>query len=80
MSATAVEILEQFRKLPLPERRELVEKLVKEAEPVECKPTRRRTVADIAGKFPSNPDPEAKDHDRWFAEAILASKRGDDEP
>jgi len=32
-------------------------------------PSRRRTIADIAGKYRANPDPEAKDHDRGFAAA-----------
>ncbi len=27
----------------------------------------RRTVADIAGKYRADPDPESKDHDRRFA-------------
>jgi hypothetical protein len=77
MTAMTSGILEQIRQLSLAERRELVQVLLKEGEVSGGAPARRRTVADVAGKFRSGPNPNAKDHDRWFAEAILASKRGD---
>lgn len=32
-------------------------------------------LADIAGKFRPLPMKDLKDHDRWFAEAIMDSKR-----
>ena len=79
MSTTAMEILAQFRKLPLPERRELVQVLLKEASETATPERRRGKVAQL-GKFHPTPCDDLKDHDRWFAEAILASKRGDDTP
>ena len=78
MSANAVEILDQFRKLPVPERRELVQVLLKETEVSTAASPRRKTLDEVLGKFRPLPEPEVKDHNSWFAEAILASKRGDD--
>jgi hypothetical protein len=80
MSTTAVEILEQFRKLPLPERRELVQVLLRETSGSGTAPARpRRSVAELR-TFEATPCDDLKDHDRWFAEAILASKRGSETP
>ena len=31
--------------------------------------SRRRKISDIVGKYRSNPDQQAKDHDRGFADA-----------
>jgi len=72
--------LEQFRSLPLPEQRELAQAILRESQAIGVAPMRRRTVAEVAGKFRPTPNPEAEDHDRWFAEAILTSKRGNDKP
>ena len=80
MSAAAAEILEQFRTLSLADRRELVQILLKDAEGGATAPPRRRTLDEVIGKFTPLPEPEVKDHNYWFAEAILASKRGNDEP
>jgi hypothetical protein len=77
MSTSALEILEQFRLLPVPERRELVQILAKELETGRDTPGPHRKVAEVAGKFRPTPNPEATDHDRWSTEAILASKRED---
>ncbi len=80
MSTTAAEILEQFRKLPLPERRELVQTMLRESDVAAGAPPRRRTLDEVLGRFTPLPEPEIKDHNDWFAEAILASKRGGDQP
>jgi hypothetical protein len=79
MSAAAAEILEQFRTLSLAERRELVRVLLREAEAAAGEPRCRRSLDDVIGKFAPLPEPEVKDHNYWFAEAILASKRGGDD-
>ena len=76
MSATAVRILEQFRELSVPERRELIQILLKESEGAGTAPPRRRTLDEVLGKFTPLPEPEVKDHNYWFAEAVLASKAG----
>ena len=80
MSATAVRILEQFRELSVPERRQLIQILLKESEGAGTAPPRRRTLDEVLGKFTPLPEPEVKDHNYWFAEAVLASKRGGEEP
>ena len=80
MSNTAVKILEQYRKLSVSERRELIQALLKEAEGTGTAPPRRRTLDEVLGKFTPLPEPEVKDHNYWFAKAILASKSGGDEP
>jgi len=81
MSTTATDILEQFRKLPLLEQRELVQVLLKATSGTgSIAPLpRRRSVAELKG-FEPTPCDDLKDHDRWFAEAILVSKKGDETP
>ena len=80
MSMIAIEILEQFRKLPMAERRELVQVLLKETRGQSEAPARpRRKVAEL-GTYRSTPCDDLKDHDRWWAEGILASKRGEETP
>jgi hypothetical protein len=79
MSTIAAEILEWFRKLPMPERRELIEELGKETKTAEPAPAKRRTLEEVLGKFAPLPQSEVKDHNDWFAEAILASKRGEED-
>ena len=75
MTARAAEILEQFRQLPRAEQRELTEAILREATESRGQPRRRRkTIADIAGKYRPTPTDDAKDHDRGFAEAVSASK------
>jgi len=73
MTATAVQIIEQFRKLSVTERREVCELLLRETVHPEQR-VRRKSVADVAGKYRPRPDTEAKAHDRGFAEAVLQSK------
>lgn len=79
MSAALSEILEKVKKLPQSEQRELVQLLLKESisSPAPEKP--RRRVAE-ARSFRPIPMDDLKDHDRWFAEAILESKRGEKTP
>ena len=77
MSKVALDIVEQFNKLPLPERRELVQVLSTAVEvSAAATPPRRKSLDEVVGKFEPLPEPEVKDHNYWFAEAILASKRG----
>lgn len=77
VSTEAVEILERFRKLPLSERRELVRTLLQESQS-DVTPLRRRQLDEVLGKFTPLPEPEVKDHNYWFADAILESKRSSD--
>ena len=76
MTAIAAEILEQFRRLPAPEQRELCEAILREAATASSRPSSqcRKTIADIAGKYRPLPAEDAKNHDRSFAEAVAASK------
>jgi hypothetical protein len=68
MSTKAQAILEEFRALPPTEQREVSHFILEHL--VSLPPTsRRHTISDIAGKYRSKPDPEAKDHDRGFAAA-----------
>ena len=80
MTAMTSGILERIRQLSPAERRELIRALLEEPEACGGAPAQRRTVAEVAGKFRANNNPNANEHDRWFAEAILASKRGDNPP
>jgi hypothetical protein len=68
MSTKARAILDEIQALPPTEQREIscfiLENLVSAPLPSRC-----RTIAEIAGKYRPNPDPEAKDHDRGFAAA-----------
>ena len=73
MTATAVQVIEQFRKLSAAERREVCELLLRDSVVPE-QLIRRKSVADVAGKYRPRPDTEAKAHDRGFAEAVLQSK------
>jgi hypothetical protein len=79
MSAVAMQILEQFRKLPPAERREVCEVILRESAQVHPA-AGRKSIADIAGKYRPQPDADAKPHDREFADAALASKRNAGEP
>jgi len=69
MSTNAQAILDEIRALPPKEQREVSDFIMRNFVSVEVPPARRRTVAEIAGKYRANPDPEAKDHDRGFAAA-----------
>ena len=78
MTVTVDRFLEQFRQLSRPDQRELCEILLQEV----CRPTttdlaQRKTIAEIAGKYrPSSCEDISNEHDRWFSEAIAASKAG----
>jgi hypothetical protein len=80
MSTTAMRILEQFRELPAPERRELIQALLQEANGLTGEAPSRRHLDEVLGKFTPLPAPDIKDHNDALAEAILASKRGGEEP
>jgi len=73
---TSAEILAQFRKLSPSEQRELFQAMLQQSFLANTAARHSRTLDEVLGKFSPQPDPEAKDHDRGFAEAILASKRG----
>lgn len=72
MSTKAQAVLEEFQRLPLAEQREVSEFILRQVAKVPQPASRRRTIADIAGRYHARPDPEAKDHDRGFAEAAAA--------
>ncbi len=75
MTATAEQILEQVRKLSPADQWELREAILRETTASRAQPgERRKTIADVAGKYSPQPAVEAKDHDDAFAEAITASK------
>jgi hypothetical protein len=68
MSTKAQAIVDEFRALPPTEQREVSSFILQHL--VEVAPSlRRRTIADIAGKYRAHPDAEAKDHDFGFASA-----------
>jgi hypothetical protein len=67
MSTKAQAVLEAFRHLPPEEQREIADSVLSQ---LPARP--RRTIADVAGKYHAQPDPDAKDHDRGFAEAAAA--------
>ena len=70
MSTKAQAILDEIRALPPKEQREVSDFILHHFVSVSPPPVHRRTIADIAGKYRANPDPEAKDHDRGFAAAV----------
>jgi hypothetical protein len=72
-------ILEQVRGLPAPDRRELIQALLREVSGPSGAAPSRRTLDEVLGKFTPLPEPEIKDHNYGFAEATLAAKRGGDE-
>jgi hypothetical protein len=75
MNAMSGQILEQFRQLPPKEQRELAELIFREATTGHRQSgPRRKTIAEIAGKYRPKPSPDTKDHDQRFAEAVAASK------
>jgi hypothetical protein len=70
MSTKAQAILDEIRALPPNEQREVSDFIVQHFAAVLPAPSHRRSIADIAGKYRANPDPEAKDHDCGFAAAV----------
>ena len=75
MTKGSAELLEKVRNLPVAERQELCEAIIREglaARRQAGQPKKR--IADIAGKYSPEPFEDAAAHDRGFVEAILASK------
>lgn len=72
MGGTAMQILEQFRKLTPLEQRELFEVILHECGNAVRK---SRTIAEIAGKYEPLAE-TVETHDGAFADAILSSKAG----
>jgi hypothetical protein len=73
MSRSAMQILEQFRSLPLPEEREVAHAILIETK-VGQGARARRNLNEVLGRFEPLPAASTKDHNSWVAEAILASK------
>lgn len=69
MSTKAQSVLEEFKALPPDEQREVSDFILRKLTVLPPLPARRHAIADIAGKYHAQPDAEAKDHDRGFAEA-----------
>jgi hypothetical protein len=68
-------ILEQFRQLPEREQRELAEVIFREATLSHGQSReRRKTIADIAGKYRPDLVTDASALDHAFADAIIATK------
>jgi len=76
MSKNAAEPLEQFRKLAVRDQRELFSLLLRElaSAPARAAPARRKSIAEVAGKYRPTPNAGAASHDAGFAEAVAASK------
>src|SRR6266536_128730 len=70
MSTKAQAILDEIKALPVPEQREVAHSILRQLTIAPRLTSRRRTIADVAGKYHARPDREAKDHDRGFAEAV----------
>lgn len=75
MTKGTAELLDKVRKLPVAERQELCEAIVREglAARKQSGPAKKK-IADIAGNYSPQPFEGAGDHDRGFVEAIVASK------
>jgi hypothetical protein len=69
MSTKAQAILDEIRALPPDEQREISDFILRHIVSIPAKSSRRRVIADIAGKYRATPDTEATDHDRGFADA-----------
>jgi hypothetical protein len=69
MSTKAQAVLDQIRALPPDEQLEISDFILQHIVSVPPTSSRRRAIADIAGKYRATPDPKAKDHDRGFAAA-----------
>lgn len=79
MTTAATHILEQFKQLSLPEKREIVDAILRESVgKSQTTSSPQKTVAEVAGKYRPHPTHDVPDHDRAFAEAILESKSRDD--
>ena len=75
MTATAAQVLEQFRKLPAADQQELTAAILRETSAKLDQPgSRRKTIGEIAGQYRPQIADDAKDHDRGFAEAVAACK------
>ena len=75
MTTTAAHIVEEFKRLTPAEKREVFQAIVQEvAPPTVATGKPRKTIAEVAGKYRPIPAEGMKDHDIWFAEAIMASK------
>ena len=75
MTATAAHILEEFRQLAPAEKREVLATITQEVAAPSVPPGQpRKTIADLPAFRPVLDMSDLKPHDRWFAEAIMASK------
>jgi hypothetical protein len=69
-----MQVLEAFRKLPLPERLEVAQAIVTETSG-EGGPRVRRDLNEVLGKFKPLTTRASKNHNARVAEAVVASKR-----
>jgi hypothetical protein len=81
VTTKGAQILDEFKRLSVHEKREVCAAILRETASSTPETTaRRKTVADVAGKYRPLPSNHLKDHDRFFAEAILDSKIGSGQP
>lgn len=73
MSQEAEDLMKRFAELPALAQLEVFTAILEYQFGARPK-ARPRRVADIAGRFSPLPLDNAKAHDDWFAEAIIASK------
>jgi hypothetical protein len=69
MSTKAQAMLDEIRSLSPDEQREISNFILRHLVSIPTTSSRRRTIADVAGKYRATPDTDAKDHDRGFAAA-----------
>ena len=67
MSTKAQAMLEEFQRLPLQDQREISDLILRQLAMLPQLSSRRRSIADIAGKYQASPDTEAIARDEHFA-------------
>jgi hypothetical protein len=75
MTKGTAELLEKVRKLPVAERQELCEAIIREGLAIRRQNRQsHKRIVDIAGKYTPQPFDDAAAHDRGFVEAVIAFK------
>jgi len=81
MSHEAQELIRRFQDSPVAVQREVSIAVLETQFRLEVRrPAPCLRISDIAGRFPPQRPEEAKPHDRWFAEAVVASKSASSSP
>lgn len=75
MGVKGMQILEEFRKLPWSEKREVAHIILQESLQSPGKQSPSRQLDDVLGKFSPLSGSVGNDHNDWFADAVLFSKR-----